>query len=44
MTKVTVELSMSLDGYATGPDVSPKDPWVESARHCTVMSQEVGRV
>ena len=26
MTKVMVELSMSLDGYVTGPDVSPEEP------------------
>ncbi len=26
MTKVLLEMSLSLDGYATGPDVSPDDP------------------
>jgi hypothetical protein len=26
MTNVMVELSMSLDGYVTGPDVSPEEP------------------
>jgi hypothetical protein len=26
MTKVLVELSMSLDGYVTGPDVSSEEP------------------
>jgi dihydrofolate reductase len=26
MTKVLLELSMSLDGYVTGPDVSPDEP------------------
>jgi hypothetical protein len=26
MAKVMVELSMSLDGYVTGPDVSPEEP------------------
>jgi hypothetical protein len=26
MPKVLLELSMSLDGYVTGPDVSPEEP------------------
>jgi hypothetical protein len=26
MSKIVLELSMSLDGYVTGPDVSPQAP------------------
>ena len=26
MAKVLLEMSMSLDGYVTGPDVSPEEP------------------
>ena len=27
MAKVLLEMSMSLVGYATGPDVTPEEPW-----------------
>jgi hypothetical protein len=26
MSKVRLEISMSLDGYVTGPDVTPQEP------------------
>lgn len=26
MSKVLLEMSMSLDGYVTGPDVTPEEP------------------
>ncbi len=26
MSKVLLEMSMSLDGYVTGPDVTPQEP------------------
>lgn len=27
MSKVFVDITMSLDGYVAGPDVSAQDPW-----------------
>ncbi len=36
-TEVTVELSVSLDGYVNGPDVNPEEPMVEAARPCTTV-------
>ena len=31
MSKVLLEMSMSLDGYLTGPDVTPQEPMGRAA-------------
>ena len=35
MAKVVLEMSMSLDGYIAGPDLSPERPWAATASCCT---------
>ena len=35
MPKVRMEISMSVDGYVVGPDVSPKSPMGPVASACT---------
>ena len=46
MAKVLLEMSLSLDGYVTGPDVSPEEPSlrpieVKSTPRATHLTYEV---
>jgi hypothetical protein len=43
MSKVLLEMSMSLDGYVTGPDVTPQEPMGRRGERLHDVDYDPGR-